>query len=58
MKSEDVKQELAGISSFSIRGIVDAVNANNADDTKKKILKEDIVTVLKERDSYILLYYK
>ena len=58
MKSEDVKQELAGISSFSIRGIVDAVNANNADDTKKKILKEDIVTVLKERDSFILLYYK
>lgn len=58
MKSEDVKQELAGISSFSIRGIVDAINANNADDTKKKILKEDIVTVLKERDSFILLYYK
>jgi histone H3/H4 len=58
MKSEDVKQELAVISSFSIRGIVDAINANNADDTRKKILKEDIVTVLKERDSFILLYYK
>ena len=58
MKSEDVKQELAVISSFSIRGIVDAINANNSDDTRKKILKEDIVTVLKERDSFILLYYK
>ena len=58
MKSEDVKQELAVISSFSIRGIVDAINANNSDDTRKKILKEDIVTVLKEMDSFILLYYK
>ena len=59
MKGEDnIKQELAVLSSFSIRDIVNAINKNNADDSNQKILREDIVSVIKERDTFMLLYFK
>jgi hypothetical protein len=59
MKGEDnIKQELAVLSSFSIRDIVNAINKNNADDSNQKILREDIVSIIKERDTFMLLYFK
>ncbi len=59
MKGEDnIKQELAVLSSFSIRDIVNAINKNNVDDSNQKILREDIVSVIKERDTFMLLYFK
>lgn len=52
----EVKDTLAVLQSHSLRDIVDAVNANNK--AGNPILREDIVSLLKEDETYFLLYYK
>lgn len=44
--------------SFSLRELVDFVNGVNSSNPNNKILKEDIVSLFKDGDSYFLLYYK
>lgn len=44
-------QELKVIQSYSIRGIVEQVNAGN-------IKKEDILQLLKENEAFFLLYFQ
>lgn len=53
----DEKQELAIIQSHTLRGIVDAVNRINQGG-ETKILKEDIVDIVRQNDFFFLLYYR
>lgn len=53
---KEVKKTLTVLQSHSLRDIVDAVNAQNR--TDHPILREDIVTLLKEDETYFMLYYK
>jgi len=55
--NKEVKQTLAVIQEHSLRNLVDHVNAVNCRGITK-ILKEDIVTVIKGEDSFFLLYYE
>lgn len=45
------KEKLRALYSPNIRGIVEAVNVED-------IKKEDIVSILKDGDQYVLIYYK
>lgn len=51
------KETLAVIHTSSLRELVNTVNEIN-ETTASKILKDDIVEVLKEEGGYFLLYYK
>ena len=51
-----VKNTLAVLQAHSLRDIVDTINSRNA--TDHPILKDDIVTLLKEDETYFMLYYK
>lgn len=42
----------------SLRELLDNVNSYNKCHFNHPILKEDIVRILKEEDTYILIYYK
>lgn len=42
----------------SLRELLDNVNSYNKYHLNHPILKEDIVKILKEEDTYILIYYK
>lgn len=44
-------QELTALSAPTIRSLVMGIN-------KRKIQKEDIVNILKDSDTYFVLYYK
>lgn len=46
------------LQAHSLRGLLDTVNAYNEHNSEHPILKEDIVKILKEEDTYILIYYK
>jgi hypothetical protein len=54
---DNVKQTLAVIQEHSLRDLVDHVNAINYRGINK-ILKDDIVTIMKGNDSFFLLYYE
>lgn len=49
------KEKMAVLQASTLRGIVEAVN--NTNNSSSKILKEDIVTLTKEDDIWILVYY-
>jgi hypothetical protein len=49
------KQRLSALQAHSLRELVEQINRNNLGENK--ILKEDIVQILKENEIYILLYY-
>lgn len=54
---DNKKQELAALTSYSLRGLVEQVNRINASG-ESKILREDVVSVLKENEAFFLLYFK
>lgn len=54
---DNIKQTLSVIQEHSLRDLVDHVNAINYRGTNK-ILKEDIVTIMKGNDSFFLIYYE
>ena len=54
---EEQKCELAIMQSHTLRGIVDAVNKYNQNN-EDKILKEDIVDIVRQNDFFFLLYYR
>lgn len=51
------KETLAVIHAGSLRELVNTVNSIN-ETTASKILKDDIVEVMREEGGYFLLYYK
>ena len=56
---ENTKKQLDYILAHSIRDLLTKVNAHNTQcPASEAILKEDIVDILKEEDTFILLYYK
>lgn len=52
------KTHLDFIQAHSLRGLMTQVNSHNSQNPEYPILKEDIVEILKEEDTFILLYYK
>ena len=46
------------LQAHSIRELLEKVNTHNVNCPNSCILKEDIVEILKEGDTFILLYYK
>lgn len=55
----NTKIQLDYILAHSIRDLLTKVNAHNTQcPASEAILKEDIVDILKEEDTFILLYYK
>lgn len=52
------KTQLAFIQAHSIRDLIERVNKHNNMHPDIAIVTEDIVRILKEEDTYILLYYK
>lgn len=53
---KEVKKTLAVLQTHSLRDMVGAVNTQNKTDCP--ILREDIITLLKEDETYFMLYYK
>lgn len=51
------KTQLGAIQAHSLRSLVETVNHIN-EDSPEQILKEDIITILKDEDTYFLLYFK
>lgn len=52
------KTQVDFIQSHSLRDILLTLNKYNEDYPDAPILKEDIVTIFKEEDTFILVYYK
>lgn len=46
------------LQAHSIRELLEKVNTHNVNCPNSLILKEDVVDILKEGDTFILLYYK
>lgn len=60
---DNKKTKLQVLQAHSLRELVNMINDNNEAasqdlDGAQEILREDIVTILKEYDTYFLLYYK
>ncbi len=59
---EKTKDTLSVITAPSLRRLVEMVNTHNIgavrDKTLNPILKEDIVSITKENDTYLLLYFE
>lgn len=53
-----MKKTLAVIQARSLREIVEAINNNNKVNVGREILKEDIVQILKDDETFFFLYYK
>lgn len=53
---DNKKKTLAVLQAHSLRDIVDTINQQNKTDFP--ILREDIVSLLKEDETYFMLYYK
>ncbi len=54
----DHRYTLAVLQAYSLRDLIDQVNKNNADPANTKILKDDIVQIIRMEDTFFLLYYK
>lgn len=52
------KTQVDFIQSHSLRDILLTLNKYNGTNPDTPILKEDIVTIFKEEDTFILVYYK
>lgn len=53
-----VKSQIDFIEGHSLRDVIRKVNLYNLHHENNKILKEDVVQMIKEEDTYVLLYYK
>lgn len=53
-----MKTEIKYLQDHSLRGLLEQVNAQNTTSPNTSILKEDIVQILHEEGTYILVYYK
>lgn len=53
-----MKKEIDYIQAHSLRDLLAAVNRWNSKYPDSAILKEDIVQIMKEEDTFILLYYR
>lgn len=56
--SNNTKKSIDFIEAHSLRELLYKVNIHNAEIPSRAILKEDIVQILKEEDTYIMIYYK
>lgn len=54
----NAKRQMGFMQAYSLRELIDRVNAHNENDPAHPILKEDVVEILKEEGTFILLYYK
>lgn len=52
------KHQIDFIQAHSLRDLLMQVNNHNIEKPESLILKENIVEILKEEDTFILLYYK
>lgn len=52
------KKQLDFMQCHSLRGLIGMVNQHNENNPSSPILKEDVVEILKEEETFILLYYK
>lgn len=55
---EETKKHLTYIQASSLRELIERVNTFNHYSPEKSILKDDIVEILKEEGTFILLYYE
>lgn len=55
---DNVKRQMSFMQAYSLRELIDRVNAHNENDPAHPILKGDVVEILKEEGTFILLYYK
>lgn len=55
---EKRKTKMGSLHAYSMQGLVTKVNEYNALYPETPILKEDIVDIRKEEETFILLYYK
>lgn len=53
-----MKTEISYLQDHSLRGLFEQVNTQNSLSPDTPILKEDIIQILHEEDTYILVYYK
>ena len=56
MDEDSIKQTLSVLQANSLRALVDSVNRMNYN-SPTKILKEDIVDIIRQDDTYFLIYY-
>ncbi len=52
------KKQLDFLQCHSLRGLIGMVNQHNEKYPTSPILRDDVVDILKEEDTFILLYYK
>lgn len=57
-KYGSMKRHLDFMQSHSLRELIARVNNYNENNPSSPILKEDVVEILKEEETFILLYYK
>lgn len=55
---KDKKTVIDFIQGHSLRDLLATVNDYNKNCPQAPILKEDIISIVKEEDTYILLYYR
>lgn len=53
-----MKKQIDYLQTHSLRDLLELVNYNNTTYPDNPILKDDIVQILHEEGTYILLYYK
>lgn len=54
----NTKNQIDYLQAHSLRDLLNRVNTHNIQCPDCPILKDDIVDILKEEDTFILLYYK
>lgn len=52
------KSQIDYLQSYSLRDLLVKVNKWNDEHPERAILKEDIIQIMKEEGTYILLYYR
>jgi len=57
-RSNEHKTQIGYLLAHSIRELLAQVNTHNDNCPDSLILKDDIVDIVRDGDSYILLYYK
>lgn len=57
-QGKEVKKQLAVLQAHSLRELISQVNMVNSSEREEPILREDIVKVFKEDETFFLLYYK
>lgn len=57
-EEEEKKTQIDFIEASSLRRLLNRVNVHNTECPNNPILKEDVVAVLKEEGTFIMLYYR